>query len=89
MEVTRMAKYDPIEEEAPVEDEIEESKPITDLDPAEPAPAVLAPQVDPWQHGQIIETVWSGFPNFECSACPFATLDREAAEEHVNRKIDH
>ena len=25
---------------------------------------------------------WSGFPNYECTLCPFSTLDRRTMEDH-------
>jgi hypothetical protein len=29
---------------------------------------------------------WGGHPNYECSRCPFKTLDKAAAAEHVLRR---
>lgn len=30
------------------------------------------------------ETLWSGLSNFECTRCPYATLEREQIVNHVS-----
>lgn len=31
------------------------------------------------------ETRWGEYPNFECTACPYATLDKDEIEFHLYR----
>jgi hypothetical protein len=51
--------------------------------PAEPDPRPEFPP--PPVHGSVIEGTWNGLPNFLCSACGFADLDRAITEAHCNR----
>lgn len=32
-------------------------------------------------------SVWNGEPNYECTACPYATLDEELIKQHVTKHI--
>jgi hypothetical protein len=77
----------PAEEEEPAEIAIEETGQVVD-EPPEFRGESPAPEWPP-RHGQLVETTWTGFPNFGCSSCSFASLDRSLVESHVNQPTDH
>ena len=69
------------QEEEPVELDIVEIGKVVEEKASEDRPFIPPPP----PHGTVIEGSWNGYPNFGCSACTFASLDREAAEAHANR----
>jgi hypothetical protein len=86
----------PEPEEAPAEITLEETgsiveepepetfraEPEPEPSPAEPAPSFI-------HGGQVVESVWDRHPNFTCSRCGFASLNRADVEAHINTPIDH
>jgi hypothetical protein len=69
---------------------LEETGVIVPFEPEPTVAAVLvAPAVSPTHGGEIIETLWDGHPNFTCSRCGYARLNRAAVEDHINTPVDH
>ena len=86
----QVSTSEPIAPEAGSE---EATEPAADLGPTlaiigEAGPETIVP-VDPFfgyyaNNATLIEGTWAGLPNFECSMCGFASLDRERAEAHLS-----
>ena len=69
----------------------EPSEAVVVDDETYPGPGEWPPELtaDPFAgfmqpNATVVESWWRGLPNFTCSACPYAHLDRARAEAHVS-----
>ena len=81
-----MAKTDDLTED----EQVPTTEPIA---PQEPSEAVVVPSeaeaLDPFEgflqdNATIRVGTWAGFPNYECSACQYASLDEAKTQAHIS-----
>jgi hypothetical protein len=76
-----------------MDDEPTEAVDATELSAEEaeatPAPLIQAKPVDPFAgfyqaNASIVEGQWGGHTTYQCSACPFDSLERPKTEAHLS-----